>query len=129
MTKVVILVIIFSLTIVVTAAQPDAKLWAAICKVESGGRADAIGDSGNAVGIAQIHKGVVDDCNRVLRRKEFRYSDRLIPKKSHKMWVIYLTHYVPRGTYRQMSECWNAGPKGHSPKYWGKVRKALATSK
>ncbi|KKN71388.1 hypothetical protein LCGC14_0421100 [marine sediment metagenome] len=92
----------------------------AICQVESGGRADAVGDGGAAVGAYQIHQIYVDDVNRIMRIwsdkyqsyidngrltkavpvqidnedvYQFSYEDRRNEQKSRAMTSIYLNHY------------------------------------
>lgn len=107
----------------------DNNLWKAICKVESNYNQRAIGDKGAAFGIAQIHMGVVNDCNRIIGRKEFTSKDRFNPNRSKQMWQIYLNYYVPRGTKEQLARAWNGGVgnmnKRCTAQYWSKVRKAL----
>lgn len=104
-------------------------LWHAICAVESGCKADAIGDGGNAVGIAQIWPICVDDVNRICGTPRFTYADRLDPEKSRQMFWLYVKHYYPKGTWEQWARCWNGGPKGPTKpatvKYWTKIKGVL----
>jgi hypothetical protein len=60
---------------------------------ESGCKSDAIGDSGKAVGILQLHTVYVDDANRILGRTAYSYADRYSVQKSEEMAHIVLTHY------------------------------------
>jgi hypothetical protein len=106
------------------------KLWAATIKVESNGKADALGDGGKAIGIAQIHKICVDDINRIVSTPLYTYEDRLDPIKSREMWEIYLYHYgwEVMDSPEKLSRIWNGGPTGYKKKstlaYWEKVKKA-----
>lgn len=107
-----------------------ARTWVAVCMVESGGQSDAVGDAGEAIGIAQIHKVCVDDVNRIKGRQEFTYGDRLDPQKSFLMFQTYVLHYYPKGGPEQWARCWNGGPKGPSKqatlKYWVKVQRRMS---
>ena len=61
----------------------------ALMMVESGGDHLAIGDQGEAVGIMQIHKCVIDDVN-LYYNKAFTYNDRFDPEKSKMICLMYL---------------------------------------
>ena len=116
------------------------RLLDAIAQVESGGDPKAIGDNGRAVGMYQIWRVYVDDCNRIIRRVSdvrggWTYADRLDPVASRDMCRLYIQYY---GHYpachdgyhlERMARIWNGGPKGHTKKatlkYWAKVRKAM----
>jgi hypothetical protein len=115
-----------------TLAQSD-TLWHAICTVESHNNPTCIGDNGNALGIAQIWKAVVDDCNRIQHSKTFTYANRTDPEKSRQMFFIYTSHYAPQGTPETVSRVWNGGPKGASKKatlsYWAKVKRVMDSGK
>jgi hypothetical protein len=106
------------------------RLWYAVTMVESGGDATAIGDGGNAVGIAQIWKIVVDDCNRIVRQKRWTYDDRKNVKKSREMFDVYLSHYAgTQASYQKCARICNGEPRGYmkssTAKYWQKVQKYL----
>ena len=74
------------------------RTWHAVCWVESGGDPyTKPGDGGRAVGIGQIHTVMVDDCNRIIGRPQWRYTDRRDPAKSYEMFRTYALHYWPRG--------------------------------
>lgn len=112
-----------------------------ICQVESGNNANAIGDNGKAVGIAQIHKVCVDDVNRICKLKKngltFSYSDRKSVSKSKQMMKIYLQFYGDQYLRRTgqiptdqiLSRIWNGGPAGYRKTatitYYKKVQKHL----
>ncbi len=113
------------------AASPSASFIARLVAVESGGRANAVGDGGRAVGILQIHAGLVADVNRIAGR-HFTLADRLDPQKSAEMCRIYLSHYATKArlghepTMQDMARIWNGGPagwrKGATLGYWQRVK-------
>jgi hypothetical protein len=78
------------------------RLLDAIMQVESGGKADAVGDNGEAVGAYQLHRIYVDEVNRILyitsKQKNaidtYGYADRLDRDKSRSMTLIYLTYWA-----------------------------------
>ena len=114
-----------------------AILMSAIMAVESGGRADAIGDDGDAVGCLQIHAACVEDVNRITG-KAYTLADREDPEKSAEIFTAYVRHYGRayerrtgrRATAQVYARIWNGGPKGYSKnatrKYWRKVQTQLA---
>jgi hypothetical protein len=105
------------------------RTWNAVCWVESKGDPRAIGDNGDAIGIAQIHKEVVDDCNRILGKKKYCYQDRWNVVKSREMFRIYVRYYAPTGGPEQWSRIWNGGPKGNKKRstivYWKQVQELM----
>ena len=111
----------------------ELKLLNAIIQVESGGKANAVGDGGKAVGILQIWPIMVDDVNRIQRlnkrSKRYTYKDRKNAARSVEMYYIWLNHYHKNSTDEKIARCWNGGPTGHKKaatlKYWQKVRKAM----
>jgi hypothetical protein len=76
----------------------------------------AVGDGGNAVGILQIHKILVDDVNRILGGSPaYTYDDRWCIGLSEQMCEIYLLHYGKEAkTVYDLGRIWNGGPKGMS---------------
>lgn len=106
----------------------------AIIAVESGGNPRAIGDGGRAVGILQIHKCVVDDCNAVAGYERFTLADRLDPAKSREMFRVYIGRWCPDGTDEDKARSWNGGgPRGRfkesTKAYWLKVQEAMRCQK
>lgn len=107
----------------------DTEILSAIISVESSNNNDAYNEYEDAVGCLQIRKTMVDDINRILRRKSspirFTYQDRWNRYKSIKMFEIYCKYYRLE-TYEQIARCWNGGPRGlYNPatvKYWNKVQ-------
>ena len=89
------------------------RLIDAIGWVESKNVISAVGDDGEAVGILQIHKIMVDDVNRIVGYDKFGYQDRLNFTRSRQMCRIYLTHYCSDMSTRDKARCWNGGPTGY----------------
>lgn len=112
-------------------------LLAALIGVESGGDTKAKGDGGKAIGCLQIHKGVVEDVNRIYRlEKGFVWPDDCYDKKKAvQICYLYLCHYsCPKRLGREptpedMARIWNGGPNGYRKKntlkYWVKVKAAM----
>jgi len=100
----------------------------AIMHVESSGNADAYNPSEDAVGILQIRQCMVDDINRILKRKNqshfYSYDDRWCTIKSSEMFKIFCEYYNLT-TAEEMARCWNGGPRGinnpYTLGYWNKV--------
>ena len=110
----------------------EKEIISALMYVESNNNDSAYNASENAVGCLQIRKTMVDDINRILRRKKspirFTYEDRWSRYKSIKMFEIYCKHYNLT-TYEQIARCWNGGPRGlYNPAtivYWKKVQNRI----
>lgn len=113
-----------------------AMLISALMIVESDGRAEAIGDSGRAVGILQITPVCVQDINR-FSKVQYNLSDRADERKSVEMCWRYLYHYgniYKRDTGKEptaeiLARIWNGGPRGYNDektrRYWAKVQAEL----
>ena len=73
------------------------KLIKAIIHVESNGNIAEVSSDGECVGILQIKKIVVDDCNEYLKmkgkNKRFTYNDRLNKEKSIEMFYLIQERY------------------------------------
>ncbi len=104
------LFLILFLSASVLAADMD-KLLNAIEQVESRGDANAVGDSGLAIGAFQIHPIMVRDVNRFSKVK-FVLADRLDREKSREICRLYLKHYASGKNFEVMAACWNSGPRG-----------------
>ena len=110
----------------------NTQILSAIISVESSNDDSAYNQNEDAVGCLQIRKTMVDDINRILRRKKspirFTYIDRWNRYKSIKMFEIYCKHYNLT-TYEQIARCWNGGPNGiNNPAttvYWNKVKNRI----
>lgn len=111
-------------------------LLPALIQVESGGKPDAIGDSGQAVGILQIHKEYWQDGCEALG-VDWPYSYAKKPEYSKKIAVAYLTKYAKvyekktgkKATLEVLAKIHNGGcfgwKKKATQKYWEKVKKEL----
>lgn len=108
-------------------------LLRAIEQVESSGNPAAIGDGGEAVGVLQIHRVLVDDVNRILGKDQFTYEDRFSVGKSREMFRIYTDHYSRGESDEVIARRWNGGPRGDNKEstliYWEKVQDALTKQK
>jgi len=112
----------------------------ALITVESNGDDLAIGDNGRALGCLQIHKEVVEDCNRISDRlfdRVFLLKHRASRDRSIEMCQLYLSYYASKDrigrdpTIEDMARIWNGGPKGwkkdSTKAYWEKVRSHITT--
>jgi hypothetical protein len=110
-------------------AQSDELLRAVELVENRQGDPDLVGDNGDALGILQIHKVMVDDVNRIVGYKKFTYEDRRSPKKSREMFRIYCKHYSKGASDEVIARRWNGGPTGDkksaTKEYWRKVRREL----
>ena len=134
---IILLFLALAYSLPTSAAEVTADLVNAIATVESGGDSKAIGDGGKALGMFQLHKVYVQDVNRILKRKAYTYEDRMNPKKSREMTIVYLKYYGwvyesktgKPATLEVLARIHNGGPNGWAKpateKYWLKVKKAL----
>lgn len=72
------------------------SIIAAIILTESGGNPAAVGDSGRAIGPAQMWTVQVDEVNRIMKKPVYTYADRKDTEKSKEMMGIFLTYWAPR---------------------------------
>jgi hypothetical protein len=119
---------LFILCLSCSALPARAGLWEAVCAVESGGNALAIGDKGRAAGIAQIWGRTVSDINRFAGTK-YTLNDRFDPVKSKEMFNLYVEHYGKGRSVEFKARIWNGGPqgayKGATLAYWRKIQSKL----
>lgn len=80
------------------------KLINTLIHVESKGKANAISKDGTCVGALQIKKIVVDDCNLYLKKKKYKYEDRLSKEKSIEMFKIFQKIYKNFKRHRSKSD-------------------------
>lgn len=110
------------------------NLLVALVMVESAGAAHpARGDGGRAIGPLQIHRVAVDDANRILGVRRFRWEDCERLEPSLEVATVLLTYYGERlpnpATERDLARIWNGGPDGWRQRstlpYWHKVQVRL----
>ena len=104
------------------------KVINAIAMVESKGNASA--KSKDCVGLLQIRPVLVDDCNEYLKlkksNKRYTLKDRLNPKKSKEMFILYQKRYNPTNNIEKAIRLWNGGcgySKAKTENYYRKVMK------
>ena len=85
----------------------------AIIQVESEGNAKAHNKNGDCVGILQITKILVKECNQILEAKksEKRYTlkDRWNSEKSKEMFILLQEHFNKEHNIEKAIKCWNCG--------------------
>ena len=131
-TKLFILTCLMSiLTLAINAQETSesydwGKVIDAIIKVESRGNSNA--RSKDCVGILQIRKILVDDCNEYLKmkksKKRYTLNDRLNTEKSKEMFVLYQKRYNPTNNIEKAIRLWNGGcgySKAKTEKYYQMV--------
>ena len=127
--KRIIIIVAFSISIS-AQARDWGRVLKAIATVESNGNPRAV--CGDQVGLLQIRPILVKDCNRILEKrgsnKRYTLRDRYNPVKSREMFVLYQSHYNPKGNIERAIRLWNGG-SGYSvrgtQKYYNKVRRAM----
>ena len=109
-------------------------LLSAIIMVESRNNDSAHAVGEDAVGVLQIRKVMVDDVNRILKRKginkTYTYNERWDRNKSIEMFHIFVDYYNLE-TDEEVARGWNGGPRGiNNPateQYWLKVEDYLSS--
>lgn len=127
--KHIIIIAAFSLSLP-AQARDWGRVLKAIAIVESKNNPKAV--SGDQVGLLQIRPIMVKDCNRILERrgsnKRYTLRDRYNPVKSREMFILYQSHYNPKGNIERAIRLWNGG-SGYSingtQSYYNKVRRAM----
>lgn len=100
-------------------------LFTVCCSLESGFNPNEVGDDGDAIGIVQTWKCVVEDVNNFQERvrvtgRKYTYKDRWCPNKSREMFDIYLGIWGQnfekvnrkKPTEIDLARIWNGGPNG-----------------
>ena len=104
------------------------NLISALIIVESSGNDQAIGDNGRALGPLQIHRGVVQDVNRITG-SHYKHSEMTNRVAARAVCEAYFRHYAKGATTEQLARRWNGGPTGDrksaTDAYWAKVKKQL----
>jgi hypothetical protein len=104
------------------------NLISALIIVESSGNDLAIGDNGRAIGPLQIHRGVVQDVNRITG-SNYQWQQMTNRVQARAVCEAYLKHYGKNCSTEQLARRWNGGPTGDrkpaTEAYWAKVKKQL----
>jgi len=103
---------------------------AALVFVESGGKKNAVGDGGRAVGILQAWPVAVREANRITKnRKHYTLADRRDTKRAIEMCTDTLRWHYRRGVTDPVDlACRWRNPKGDAPQWYrDRVEKAIAT--
>lgn len=104
----------------------------AIIQIESKGQTNAVSKDGKCVGVLQIQKVVVDDCNEYLKYylnqsdKKFTYDDRYDKEKSIEMFLLIQKRYNKNNDIEKGIRIWNGGCRYSVEKtqiYYDKVMK------
>lgn len=111
-------------------AQPSDRLLDAICRVESGGDNNAVGDRGRAIGPYQIHKAYWQDaCEHDPSLKSRPYSACFEPGYARRVVIAYLSRYGQGKNTEDLARIHNGGPRGHRKsatlEYWNKIEDAM----
>lgn len=117
MRKKIILTLMCLLIAVVNTQANKGYDWSrvinAIIQVESKGDPKAHNKVGDCVGILQIRKVLVKECNQILKKKNLkkRYTiqDRWDAKKSKEMFVLLQEHFNKEHNIEKAIKCWNCG--------------------
>jgi hypothetical protein len=104
------------------------NLITALMIVESSGNDQAIGDNGRALGPLQIHRGVVQDVNRITG-SNYRHSEMTNRAQARAVCEAYLKHYGRGKTTEEQARIWNGGPTGDRKTatlaYWRRIQKVI----
>lgn len=93
----------------------------ALIWVESEDNCEAVGKLDD-VGVLQIRKVIVDDCNRILGYDKFSYEDRKDSLKSVEMFNIIQGYYNPEKDMHFALKLWNSkAPVSYHKKVFKKI--------
>lgn len=102
------------LPVIEKKSHPLEKLMNAIIYIESRGNPKAHNKKGDCVGILQITKICVRECNRVLQKqgskKRYTYADRWDKDKSIEMFYLLQDYYNPTHDINKAIRIWNKRP-------------------
>lgn len=86
------------------------KVVKAIAQVESKNDEKLVSKNKAHVGLLQISKITVDECNKILGLKKYSYNDRYDRDKSIEMFYIIQNKYNSKGDVERAIRIWNGGP-------------------
>lgn len=123
--KSILIVLLLHLNVIKISAQMDFKrLIYAIAHIESKHNPKMVSKGGKHVGLLQMSKITVDECNRIIGRKKFCYNDRYDAKKSEEMFRVIQLYHNKSNDVEKAIRLWNGGPnasKKKTEKYYQKV--------
>lgn len=123
----ILIVLLLHFNVIKTNAQSDFKrLFNAIAYVESKHNEKLVSKGGKHVGVVQMSKISVDECNRIIGKKKYCYNDRYSAKKSEEMFLIIQSFHNKTNDIEKAIRLWNGGPKASKRKterYYRKVIK------
>ena len=90
----------------------------AIAQVESNNNHQKVNKETDAVGWLQIRKPMVNEANRILGVKRFKYKDRYCKKKQKEIFRIVIRHHNPSLNLRTTCKIWNGGTKNRIVPKW-----------
>ena len=91
------------------------RLLDAIARIESHCSPNAVGDSGRALGVYQIHRVYWEDGTRLLG-VDWPHRDAADPEKARRVVKAYLLHYGKGKSLLEMARIHNGGPRGDKKK-------------
>ena len=104
------------------------KIWLILIQLESGGKPNAIGDNGKAIGPAQIHKAYWQDAVEYDKTIKGEYKNCFDINYSKKIVYAYLLRYSKSNNWEEWCRLHNSGPNWAKKKhltngYWAKFKK------
>lgn len=108
------------------------KVLDAIRKVESQNGKYIKGKNGE-IGPYQMKRIVIDDVNRIIGKKTYKYEDARNEEKARKICEFYILYWSRKAgcefSEEAMARIWNGGPNGYKKKstikYWKKIKEVL----
>lgn len=92
--------------------DPMERLLDAIARIESRSDPNAVGDSGRAIGVYQIHRRYWQDGTRILG-VDWSYEHAADTAKARQVVRAYLRHYGRGRDILDMARIHNGGPQGY----------------
>lgn len=131
--------ILFSLFTSILGAQPIdnkqfRKFLSILANVESGGKTNAVGDGGKAIGIYQIHYSYWKDATDFNKSIKGKYEDCFNLEYAGKIVNNYIVRYCKSNSYEDWARLHNGGwnyknktgkAKENLNNYWARFNKEL----